>query len=229
MSYFIFYIFFWIFDNGSFTKVNERNQAILMAERSIRLDDYQDAATQYAIILQNSYFPPAEVVQNYAQALFLAKDTLNAKKKYLQLVALQETSFASTTYSQLGLLACWGKDSSQALAMFKQALKINPENEIARYNYELLRTLYQPKPPKEQRKQVPNNQTTPPSSKNETQATNPEKNEEKRQLLKTLKNYGLSLEGAMMILDGMKNSEIQYIQQGHIHTKNKSSVLKQDW
>lgn len=229
MSYFIFYIFFWIFDNGSFSRVNERNHALVQAQRSFRLQEYEEAAKSYEIMLKNSYFPPEEVVQNYAQTLFLAKDTLNAKKKYLQLVALQKTAAASTTYSQLGLLACWEKDSGQALTLFRQALKINPENEIARFNYELLRTLYNPKAPKQQEKHKPKNQTTPPPPKNDEQAINPEKSEEKRRLLKTLKNYGLSLEGAMMILDGMKNSEIQYIQQGHIHTKNKSSVLKQDW
>jgi tetratricopeptide (TPR) repeat protein len=201
----------------------------VQAQRSFRLQEYQDAAKSYEIMLKNSYFPPEEVVQNYAQTLFLAKDTSNAKKKYLQLVALQKSTGSSTTYAQLGLLACWQKDSGQALILFRQALKINPENEIARFNYELLRTLYNPKSAKQQDKQKKQNQVTPPPPKSNEQMMSPEKSEDKRQLLKTLKNYGLSLEGAMMILDGMKNSEVQYIQQGHIHTKNKSSVLKQDW
>lgn len=47
-------------------------------------------------------------------------------------------------------------------------------------------------------------------------------------MLKTLKDYNLTPEKARMILDAMKNSEVQYIQQRQ-KTVNKGTDIKQKW
>jgi hypothetical protein len=44
-----------------------------------------------------------------------------------------------------------------------------------------------------------------------------------------LKNYGLTPEKAKTILDGMKNSEIQYIQQKQNLVKSKDSRITKNW
>ncbi len=226
MNYFIFYIFLWILDNGSFSKVNTRNQAKLEAEKAFRAKKYDLAVKHYQTIVQNSYFTPPEVVLNQAHVLLLAKDTLMAKKTYEKLVRLENPTIASHTLSQLGLIASYEKDTNQALTLFQKALKINPENRIARYNFEILKRLYQPKaaphhpPPQAQHKPKANTQEHSPEV---------EKNDSEQNLLKTLKNYGLSPEKAKMILDAMKNNEVQYIQQRNGIFKKNTNTIKQNW
>ena len=228
MNSLIFYIFLWILDNSSFTKVNTRNKAIKEAQLAYKDNDFEEASSQYQLLGSTSFFTPPEVTLNHAHALFEGKDTLQARLKYAQLVSLKEPLLASTTYSQLGIIFCTQKDTVQALSLFKEALILKPDNDIARFNYELLKRKYHPqdkiKPETQKNK---NNQNIPPPSQN--QQAEVAKNNSQKELLKTLKNYGLTLEKARTILDAMKNSEIQFIQQKQNLVKSKDSGITQNW
>ena len=192
--------------------------------------DYSEASLKYQLLAKQSFFTPPEVTLNLANSLFEENDTSSARRKYTQLVTLKEPQLASTTFSQLGIIFCSEKDTAKALALFKEALIIKPDNEIARFNYELLKRKYQPKAPQ-------NSKTSSNSTKNQQipqQQTQQEQkeiaeNNSQKELLKTLKNYGLSLEKAKTILDGMKNSEIQYIQQKQNLVKSKESRITKNW
>ena len=177
-----------------------------------------------------SFFTPPEVTLNYAHALFENNDTVQARRKYAQLISIKEPSLASTTYSQLGIIFCTEKDTAQALTLFKEALILKPDNDLARFNYELLKRKYHPAPnPNNSVPKPKNNQllSPPPPPKNEQAEV--AKNNSQKELLKTLKNYGLTLQKAKIILDGMKNSEIQYIQQRQNLVKSKDSRITQNW
>jgi hypothetical protein len=154
---------------------------------------------------------------------------LSARRKYAQLVSLKEPLLASTTYSQLGIIFCYEKDTSRALSLFKEALILKPDNDVARFNYELLKRLYHPKNNQKQNTPNPkNNQLTPPPQTKEEKAE-VAKDDSQKELLKTLNNYGLTPEKAKTILDGMKNSEIQYIQQKQNVLKSKNSGITKNW
>jgi tetratricopeptide (TPR) repeat protein len=184
---------------------------------------------QYQLLAQQSFFTPAEVTLNHAHALFEENDTLAARRKYAQLVSLKEPLLASTTYSQLGIIFCNTKDTARALSLFKEALILKPDNEVARFNYELLKRIYHPKNKQPQNAPKPkNNQMLSPPQTKEEKAEVAKDNSQK-ELLKTLKNYGLTPEKAKTILDGMKNNEIQYIQQKQNLVKNKESKITQNW
>lgn len=185
---------------------------------------------QYQLLSKQSFFTPPEVTLNLANSLFEVNDTLGARRKYAQLVSLKEPLLASTTFSQLGVILCSEKDTVRALALFKAALMLKPDNEIARFNYELLKRQFHPKENKVQNA-VPNrlkNQSIPPQQMPE-ERKEIEKNNSQNELLKTLKNYGLTPEKAKTILDGMKNSEIQYIQQRQNLVKSKESRITKNW
>ena len=191
--------------------------------------DFSEATLQYQLLAKQSFFTPPEVTLNLANALFEVNDTLAARKKYAQLVSLKEPLLASSTYSQLGLIFCSEKDTLRALALFKEALILKPDNEIARFNYELLKRQYHVKP-----KQVRDDDNTQKNRQNPPPQTQEElkeiaKDNSQRELLKTLKNYGLTPEKAKTILDGMKNSEIQYIQQRQSLVKSKDSHITKNW
>jgi len=228
LNQFVLYIFLWILDNGSFSKVNNRNRAKIEALIAFRKGNYREAANQYLILSKQSVFTPPEVSLNYAHALFEAKDTLAARQIYARLSGLKEAKLTSTTLVQLGLIFCNQQDTAKALTLFKQALVMMPENNIARFNYELLKRKFKPKqePPKPP---PPSSQKTPPKPPPQENAE-VAKNENQQELLKTLKNYGLTVDKAKTILDAMKNSEIQYIQQRQKVTKNPNkTITKQNW
>jgi tetratricopeptide (TPR) repeat protein len=225
----IFYIFLWILDNSSFTKVNIRNKAIKEAQLAYTDKDFKESSIQYQLLGSTSFFTPPEVTLNHAHALFEGKDTLQARRKYAQLVSLKEPFLASTTYSQLGIIFCSEKDTARALSLFKEALILKPDNDIARFNYELLKRKYHPRSKQKPETQKPKNNSNTPSPPSQNQQAEVAKDDSQKELLKTLKNYGLTPEKARMILDGMKNSEIQYIQQKQNLVKNKDSGITQNW
>ena len=199
------------------------------AQKAYLKGNFSEATLQYQILAKQSFFTPPEVTLNLANSLFEVNDTLGARRKYAQLVSLKEPLLASTTYSQLGIIFCSEKDTARALALFKEALILKPDNEIARFNYELLKRQYHPKKNKAQNAPNPvKNQRIPQQQTQEEQKQIAENNSQK-ELLKTLKNYGLTPEKAKTILDGMKNSEIQYIQQKHNLVKSKDSRITKNW
>lgn len=225
----IFYIFLWILDNSSFMRVNLRNKTTEEAQKAYLRGDFSIATSQYQLLSKQSFFTPAEVTLNLANSLFEGKDTLAARIKYAQLAGLKEPLMASTTYSQLGIIFCGQKDTLKALALFKEALILKPDNEVARFNYELLKRRYNPSKNKRTSSSI-----SPKKQKDSPQQTQEERkeiveNNSQKQLLKTLKNYGLTPEKAKIILDGMKNSEIQYIQQKQILVNSKNSHITKKW
>jgi tetratricopeptide (TPR) repeat protein len=197
------------------------------AQKAFLKGDFQEASLQYQLLAKQSFFTPSEVTLNYAHALFELNDTLAARKKYAQLVSLKEPNLASTTYSQLGIIFCNEKDTVRALALFKEALILKPDNEIARYNYELLKKQFHTEKNKKAAKPKTNQQQNPPSP--QQQNSEVANDNSQKELLKTLKNYGLTLEKAKTILDGMKNDEIQYIQKRNNLVKSKESRITQNW
>ncbi len=230
MNSLIFYIFLWVIDNSSFAKVNIRNEAIRNAQIAYKYGDFKEASSEYQLLSSTSFFTPPEVTLNYAHALFENNDTIQARRKYAQLISIKEPSFASTTYSQLGIIFCAEKDTVQALTLFKVALILKPDNDLARFNYELLKRKYHPTLSTSNSVPQPkNNQLLSPPSPPKNQQAEVAKNDSQKELLKTLKNYGLTPEKAKIILDGMKNSEIQYIQQRQNLLKSTDSRITQNW
>ena len=73
-----------------------------------------------------------------------------AEKNYKAVTSMAEPSMASSAHNQLGIISYKMSEQSpdekesfmqNALGNFKKALLKNPENEQARYNYELLKKL----------------------------------------------------------------------------------------
>lgn len=191
--------------------------------------NFSDASLQYQLLAKQTFFTPPEVTLNLANSLFEENNIVASRRKYAQLVSLKEPLLASTTYSQLGIIFCNEKDTVRALSLFKEALILKPDNEIARFNYELLKRQYNPQKAKTRDTPKPQDNQQILSPKTQKEKAEISKNDSQKELLKTLKNYGLTPEKAKTILDGMKNSEIQYIQQRHNLVKSKDSNITKNW
>ncbi|MFN8356532.1 MAG: hypothetical protein U0Y10_18915 [Spirosomataceae bacterium] len=229
MSSFYFYIVLWILNFGSYDTVSLRNKAKVSAETAYTNKDYLLASTYYKQVLNYTLFVEPEVRLDLGHSYFLLGDTKGATRQYQRLVHAQSAEIATMSLNQMGVLSNNEGAHQKALAYLKEALQVNPNNEIARYNYELLKkqhpTMTPPPPP-----ESPKNTSKPPPPPQQApkQQAELEKSEKKEDVLHTLKQYDLTEEKARMILDAMKAGEVQYIQQRQYKTAE-TKKTKQNW
>ena len=101
--------------------------------------DYKVAIDKYKYLVDSLGVKEEEVMLNLANAYFNSKDTTNAPTAYLPLTQSTNTKIKSIAQQQLGVMANRNGKFEEALNYFKQALKTAPDNEDARYNYEMVK------------------------------------------------------------------------------------------
>jgi tetratricopeptide (TPR) repeat protein len=221
----LFSILLWIWDNRSFDTISRSNRAKIEAQEAYQEKDYDKALEAYQNIATSSLFAEPEARLNLAHSYFQLKQLKNAERYYLRLSKVKNSILASRAFNQLGMIKTINKDTLTALQFFRESLRQNPDNQKAQYNFELLKkrfsgkeTTQTPKASPKQNESV--SKPTPP--KQITQEA--QKTEEKKNLLNKLKNLSMSEAQAMMVLDALKASEIQYLQQ----QKHRSSANNDD-
>jgi len=101
--------------------------------------DYKTAVEKYKYLTDSLRVNEEEVLLNLANAYYHLQDTANATSTYQRLTGSDKRDIRSKAYQQLGVIANQQGKPEQALADFKNALKADPENEQARYNYEMVK------------------------------------------------------------------------------------------
>jgi hypothetical protein len=89
---------------------------------------------------------------NLAHAQYLLKDTANAFSRYQSLTQSPKNEIASKANLHLGLMTNQKGKAEEALSYFKQAVRQDPANEEARYNYEMLKKKLEEQKKKDQEK-----------------------------------------------------------------------------
>jgi len=121
--------------------VREHNTAQTRGQQAVARGKSAEAVYYYqqAVRLAGRAGPDAPLLLNLAQAQVRAGQVSAARATYTQLLApTMPASIGSAARQQLaGLLVQQGQ-VAQALGLLRQALKLNPANAPARYNYELL-------------------------------------------------------------------------------------------
>ncbi|MBL7857149.1 MAG: hypothetical protein JNM57_05615 [Cyclobacteriaceae bacterium] len=120
-------------------KIGKINRAKTDAQKAFNSGDYKKAIQHYRYLVDSLQVSEDEVTLNLANAYYLAKDTAKAQLHYQSLADSPKGEIRSKAQQQLGIMANRVGKSEEALSHFKQALKANPANEDARYNYELLK------------------------------------------------------------------------------------------
>jgi tetratricopeptide (TPR) repeat protein len=228
MPYTLLHLILWVLNYGSSEKVSLRNKAKLQAELAYQQQDFQLAASYYRQILNSTLFAEAATTLNLGHAYFRLGDYANAKRYYQKIVAAQNPDIASDAYLQLGWIASHQQDYKTALAQLRNALTANPDNEEARYNYELLKKKFPVSTPPPPPTTAP--PQTPPPAQQPTVAQKAEMDDqqEKKDILNKLQNFDLNKDQAQLILDGLKNREVQFIQQ-HRRGGKSADDIKQKW
>jgi Ca-activated chloride channel family protein len=138
------------------TKIGKINTLKAEAKKAYQSGDYQTAIKKYRYLVDSLQVQEDEVLLNLANAYFQTNDTTQALSQYQSLSQSSKTQLRSKAEQQLGVMANRAGKSEEALNHFKQAIKNDPTNEDARYNYELLKKKLEEKKKQEQQKQDQN-------------------------------------------------------------------------
>lgn len=131
-------------------KISKINSAKTAAKKAFQTGDYQTAVEKYKYLIDSLGVKEDEVLLNLAHARYLLKDTANAFTHYRSLTQSPKNQIASKANLQLGLMTNQKGKAKEALSYFKQAVKQDPTNEEARYNYEMLKKKLDEQKKKEQ-------------------------------------------------------------------------------
>ena len=153
------------------------------------------------------------IMLNLSHSYLLNGDTLNAIDGYNSLTESKKANIKSIAYQQLGVISDKYQKLKESSELFKNSIKSNPENIESKYNYELLMKKIKEQENKENKEQQ-----------------NQENQEQQNQTIEEkLKEINISKEKAEMILEALKNNEIQYLQQLKRKTSKKVDKSKPDW
>ena len=153
----LFALFLLIDPPGKISKVNSiKSEAKDHFERG----EFKEAAAQYKTLVDSMGVKEDEISMNLAHSYFQLNDTSNAQNNYMPLTNSANPKFRSVANLQLGVMANRAGKSDDALNYFKNALKADPSNGDARYNYELVKKKLEEKK-KQEEQQKKNEQMEP--------------------------------------------------------------------
>lgn len=266
-------------------KIAKINKAKKEAEQAYLAENYILANEKYLYLKDSLGVQDDRLLLNLANTQYLLNDSTSAQKTYSELVNSQSKVVSSLAHQQLGAMEFKKQKYKEALEHYKSALKKAPDNEDARYNYELLKKLVkeqeeqqqqdqqnqdqqnkdeekkdqqkqdqqnkndqqqeekkedqqqdqQDKEQQEQKQQDQKEQDQEKQDQEEQQSEEQKKEEQKKQEQpnqideEKLKEMKISEEKARLILEAMKNNEVQYIQQNKRKAKKKKDPSKPDW
>ncbi len=140
------FILLFLSDGDGISSIAEVNRYKEEAAKAYLSSDYQTSAKKYRYLVDTLEVKEDPVILNLAHSYYHLNDTSNAMRYYGSLVESKNKKIKSAAYQQLGVIEYKSKNYQLALGHLKNALKANPENENARYNYELLKRLMQENP-----------------------------------------------------------------------------------
>ncbi|MBS1556932.1 MAG: tetratricopeptide repeat protein [Bacteroidota bacterium] len=120
-------------------KIGKINTAKSEAKKAFLSGDFETAAKKYRYLVDSLGVTEDEVRANLAAAYYQLKDTANALNTYSQIAQSPNSRIRSVANQQLGVMADTKGKLEEALNYFRQALKAAPENQEARYNYEVVK------------------------------------------------------------------------------------------
>jgi tetratricopeptide (TPR) repeat protein len=229
-------------------KISQVNRLKEEAAISYQQGNYVVALVNYRYLFHSLQIKDDEIQINLAHCYYLSGDTVQARKFYQSSTGATRSVIRSIAWQQLGILAYRQNHFERSADYFKQALKDSPYNEGARYNYELLSkklallpaedsvAVSSPPPPDSLSQSPPPPPPPGPGDSTKAPASRPtptpagSQNNQDSQRKQELEQMGLSQEQAENILEAMKTSEIQYIQQRRKSTKNRRRNKNEpDW
>ncbi len=247
------------------------NEAKRNARQAYEKGDYEAAIGHYRHLTDSLGVEDDEVLMNLAHAYYHTRDSVHTRDYYQRVTRSSDPRLRSTAYQQLGVIANAQGHHQEALDFFKEALRSDPTNDEARYNYELVKQKLEEQKKQEQQNQDKQDkkedqdkdqqqnkqdqrkdQKQDQQEKEQQQKEQQQKQEQQKQqdqqqqqkseeqqkneeqkadpsLSEKLKEMQISEEKAKMILEAMKNNEVQYLQQNKRKATRPRDKGKPDW
>lgn len=225
MTSVFFWLLMWFNDNLSFEKVRLMNRAKEKAETAYWKKNYSEAVNLYQQVVESSVMATPESRINLANSHYQMKQYQRAKAIYERLSKVSNPKLASDAHNQLGVLSCISADSAAALTHFTQALLANNNNNEARFNYEFIKKRFKGRAKVLPQKSSPD-ELVKQNKKQQPQSQEAAVSDQRKDLLRKLRNLRMTDEQAQLLLDALKNSEAQYIQQVARQQKNASATVE---
>jgi Ca-activated chloride channel homolog len=253
-------------------KIGQINTLKAEAKKAYTAGDYKTAAAKYAYLVDSLQVREDEVMMNMANAYFHLNDTSHTAGAYEALTESANPKIKSVANQQLGVVENRKGNFEKALQYFKQALKANPQNEDARFNYEMVKKKLEEKKNEEKKdNQQKQDQDKKEEEKKDDQKEKENKDQDKKDqkdqkdkgqekenkdgekkedpekkgdkkdqqsdkeqqtppsVKEKLDQMNMSEEKAKMILDALKNQEVQYLQQNKRKATQSKDNSKPDW
>jgi len=119
--------------------ISRINTYAQQAAQAYARQEYSTAIAAYTYLLNDLEVADDQLRLNLAHAYYQAKQLTAAQQEYRLLADHPTPQMRAIAHLQLGNIAALKKQYKQALALYKQALVAESDNEAARYNYELLK------------------------------------------------------------------------------------------
>jgi len=213
------------FENN-ISKINEFKKK---AEKNFNEKKYNLAIDNYKYLIDSMNLNDDNVILNLSHSYLLNGDTVNAINGYNSLINSKENKIKSIAYQQLGVISNKYQKLKESSELFKNSIKSNPENIDSKFNYELVMKKIKEKEENQQQQNQKEQQNK--NQENQQQQNQKEQNQKEQQssIEKKLREINISKEKAEMILEALKNNEVQYLQQLKRKTSKKVDKSKPDW
>ncbi len=203
----------WLWWNNLFSQnpISRNNQARQEAQVAYQAGHYRQALQLYAYLSRTTTTIDPAVRLNLGHTYFQLKQYRKAKPQYETLLLSDRPDLRTAAATQLGVMACLEGDSATALSLFRRALLENPDNEPARYNFELIKTSYSGKMPATNPRQkpiVPRPQLV--NKPRPSGGQQVERSDRQDELLRRFQRLDLSEEQALQLLDAMQSDDLPY-------------------
>ncbi|GAB3639707.1 tetratricopeptide repeat protein [Spirosoma arcticum] len=191
-------------------QISRNNQARQDAERAYHAGRFNQALALYAGLSRTTTTIDPAVRLNLGHTYFRLGQYAKAKPQYETLLRSDRQDLRAVAATQLGVMACFDRDSATALMLFRQALLENADNEPARYNFELIKKRYSGKPLSIN--QQPKRAARQPLLVNKSQPAGGQVERSARQdeLLRRFGQLNLSEEQALQLLNAMQQDDLPY-------------------
>jgi tetratricopeptide (TPR) repeat protein len=127
-----------------FTRIAKVNRYKKEGKSAFLTEKYDVAVARFAYLADTLEVQDEDILINLANALYRSDSIAKADQRYKQIIASgQNDNFVSLAYNQAGIILANSQKYQEAINYFKDALRSDPDNEEARYNYELLMKMMQ--------------------------------------------------------------------------------------
>ncbi|KAB7728115.1 hypothetical protein F5984_20415 [Rudanella paleaurantiibacter] len=189
---------------GSFDSISQNNRARKEADNAFRAGDYKRAVQYYAFLIKQPAQTEAAIWLNLGHAYFALGQYGQANAAYQRFEPTETGPLLAVAYVQRSVIACAARDTSRALQLLQQALLIDPQNEPARYNFELVKSRFSGKKPPQPR-QKPSAQ---PQAQRDSSGQELVRSPRQEQVLRRLRNLNMTEEQANLLLNAMRDDDV---------------------